>query len=43
MDKHDIDIYIHMTISNDPKYINNKITIDELYNLLNQNYNIYTK
>ena len=31
---HDIDIYIHVTTSDDPKYMNNKITIDELYDLL---------
>ncbi len=48
LDKYDIDIYIHMTISNDPKYMNNKITIDELYNLLkpkhiivSNNYNLH--
>ena len=34
LNNHDTDIYIHITISDDPKYMNSKITLDELYNLL---------
>ena len=34
LEKHDVDIYIHITKSDDPKYMNSKITIDELYHLL---------
>lgn len=34
-DVYDTDIYIHITKSDDPKYMNHKINIDELYTLLN--------
>ena len=40
LNNHDTDIYIHITKSDDPKYMNSKITLDYLYNLLKPKYMI---
>lgn len=48
LNDNDTDIYIHITKSNDPKYMNSTINTDELYNLLkpkhmivSNNYNLH--
>jgi len=49
LDMYDVDIYIHVTKSDDPKYINSSLHIDEIYKLLqpkmmiiSSNYNLHT-
>ena len=39
---YDIDIYIHITLSNENKYINNSISIDEINTMLNPKVMIIT-